>query len=92
MKPEAKVVRAVLAEFRKRGGKAVKTTPPSIEAGTPDILACLKGRMWCIECKAQEEEPSPLQKKRLEEWSKAGAVTMLVWDVEQLRALLRAMP
>ena len=92
MKPEAKVVRAVMREFRAHGGKIIKTTPPGVEVGTPDLLGCLNGRMWCIECKAEEEEPSPLQKKRLDEWSKAGAVTMLVWDVEQLRALLRAMP
>ena len=88
MKPEAKVVRDVMREFRTHGGKIIKTTPPGVEVGTPDLLGCLKGRMWCIECKAEEEEPSPLQKKRLEEWAAAGAVTMLVWDVGQLRGLL----
>lgn len=92
MKPEKKIRTACIKLLHQHGGKAIPTCPPGVEAGTPDILACLKGRMWCIECKAQEEEPSPLQKKRLDEWSKAGAVTMLVWDVEQLRALLRAVP
>lgn len=88
MKPEAKVVKAVMREFRKRGGKIIKTTPPGVEDGTPDLVGCLHRRMFCIECKAQEEEPSPLQKKRLKEWAAAGAVTMLVWDVRQLTALL----
>lgn len=88
MKPEKKVVNAVLKELRARGAKALKTCPPGVEAGTPDILACWRGRMLTIECKAQEEEPSPLQKKRLQEWSDAGAITMLVWDLQQVRNLL----
>lgn len=91
MKPEAKVVKAVLTLLRERGAKAIKTTPPGVESGTPDILACWQGLCLAIECKASEGmEPSPLQKVRLREWAAAGAVTMCVWSADQVALILDA--
>jgi Holliday junction resolvase len=85
---EASVVKAVLRYLRSIGAKAIKTTPPGVEAGTPDILACWRGRMLAIECKRADIEPSKLQMVRLRQWSDAGAITLLVWNVAQVQACL----
>ncbi len=91
MKPEQRVVKAVLAEIKRRGGKAVKTQPPGVEAGTPDILAALNGVCLAVECKAPNCKASPLQLRRLAEWNAAGAVAVVVDDVRKFVAMLDAM-
>lgn len=85
---EKSVVNAVLRELRARGAKVIKTAPPGVEAGTPDILGCWRGRALAIECKRADVEPTPLQLRRLQEWAAADAITMVVWDVGQARGLL----
>ena len=45
-------------------------------AGEPDIDACIDGRSVQIECKRKDEESSPLQVKRQDEWEAAGAMVV----------------
>jgi len=67
---------------RKRWGSAMGL------AGDPDIDACIRGRSVQIEVKRPGGKPTPLQRRRLEEWRRAGAVVGVVDSVGQVRELL----
>lgn len=86
---EASIVNKCKALIKKCGGYCVKVTPPAVEAGTPDILACLAGRFYAIEVKRPGERPTRLQEKRLAQWRAAGAVAVWVDSVEALADLIR---
>ena len=72
------------------GVKAVKVHGSQyMRAGTPDILGCMDGQMFALEVKRDEKgKPTALQMQQLKEWSVAGAVTAVVWSVEQALAVL----
>ena len=57
-------------------------------AGEPDIDACVRGRSVQLEVKRFGEDATPLQQKRLEEWSRAGALVGVVRSVADVKALL----
>lgn len=86
---ERSVLRAVERElkargilFRKRHGTAFGV------AGDPDIYMILNGRHCEIELKRPGEEATPLQRLRLAEWERAGAVVGVVHNINELRAFL----
>lgn len=59
------------------------------ERGTPDIIGCINGRFVAFECKRTEnEEPTKIQKWRMCEWIKAGAVVGGVSDVWHVKMIL----
>lgn len=59
------------------------------ERGTPDIIGCIRGRLIAFECKRSEAEaPTTIQKWRLCEWIKAGAVVGSVSDLWQVQMVL----
>lgn len=43
------------------------------EKGTPDMIGCYQGRMFLIEAKAEDGQASPIQLRRIAEWSATGA-------------------
>lgn len=47
--------------------------------GIPDILACVKGRFFAIEVKAQTGKPSALQLDTVQEIRNAGGVSVVVY-------------
>lgn len=47
-------------------------------SGAPDILVCYKGRFIGIECKAGKNTPSALQRRHLENISKAGGFALVI--------------
>lgn len=49
------------------------------EAGTPDILACVKGYFLAIEVKAQTGKPSELQLAKIDAIRKAGGFAYVVY-------------
>lgn len=49
-------------------------------SGVPDIVACIDGKFVCVECKANGNKPTALQKKNLEEIAKAGGYAFVVDD------------
>jgi hypothetical protein len=59
-------------------------------AGEPDIDACVRGRTVKIEVKApgRRGNVTAIQKKRLETWAAAGAVTGVVCDEQELVDIL----
>lgn len=92
MKPplEKAIVRAILQFLnalpqcvaRKRWGGGMGV------AGDPDITGCIGGRHFEFEVKRPGELPTPLQVRRLREWTEAGAVAGTVTSVAEVRALL----
>ncbi len=50
------------------------------EAGTPDILGCYRGRMFCIEVKTGSGRLTALQARRVAEWEAAGAAVTVARD------------
>lgn len=70
-------------------GEVVKTIGTgAFKKGTPDLLACVEGRMCAIELKQPGETPTPLQWKRLREWAAAGALAGFVTTEVELDDLL----
>ena len=68
--------------FRKRHGSGMGLS------GDPDVYVLWKGRHFEIELKRSGEDPTPLQRLRLEEWGKAGALVGVVRSLEDLREIL----
>lgn len=71
------------------GCKAIKIHGNAYtEAGTPDIAGCMMGRAFWIELKVPGEEPTAIQRKRLQEWAEAGAIVGVVTSVEEVSEML----
>ena len=90
MTSERAIVRAILDYLnglpvcvaRKRWGGGMGV------AGEPDIDACIRGRSLQLEVKRMGEDATCLQRKRLGEWRRAGAVTGVVHGVAEIKELL----
>lgn len=62
------------------------------ERGTPDVIGCIEGRMVCFECKRDAtEDARKIQKWRLSEWIRAGAVVGSVSEVWHVQLILNIM-
>lgn len=62
---------------RKRHGSAFAV------AGDPDITGCVRGRHLELEVKLPGEEPTVIQRKRLAEWTQAGAIAGVATSVDE---------
>lgn len=70
---ERTIQRACLKTLRERGAYAVNIAGgPSIDTGTPDILACYRGRFVAVEVKRPGQVPTEIQRFRLKQIAKAG--------------------
>lgn len=58
------------------------------KAGTPDITGCIAGRRFDFEVKRPGGKVSLLQWKELREWEAAGAVTAVVYSVDDVKRVL----
>lgn len=81
---------ACQTRIRKEWGGAVVKVHGSAAGvrGTPDLLACVRGRFVAAELKQPGKKPTPLQMKRLREWAAAGALAGWVTTEVELDALL----
>ena len=62
---------------------------PNMEAGTPDLIGCYKGRCFALEVKRDaKHKATVLQVRRLSEWSTAGALAGVVWSVEMAKEVV----
>jgi Holliday junction resolvase len=87
---EREIVKRVIAAITAAGGKAVKYHgSPYSHAGTPDVLACVDGRMYALEVKQPGGKPTKLQAQELVEWGEAGAVASVVTSAEDVESLRR---
>jgi len=84
----ARIMRAVKAL---PNSKIIKIHGSSyIESGTPDLIACVNGVMYCFEVKAPRKFSTPLQAKRLREWRNAGAVAEVVHSEDEVLEIIDA--
>lgn len=60
-------------------------------SGVPDIVACVSGRFFAIECKAGKNKPTALQVREIESIRKAGGVAVVANEEnwEMVRDLVR---
>ena len=85
---ESVVVRKILKYLNSLDKcRARKVHGSAYSGGEPDIDCCLNGRSIKIEVKKPGEKvgENGLQKKILQEWSEAGAVSFWVTSVEEVK-------
>ena len=82
----AKIKRALEAE----GCKVIKIHGSGLmEAGTPDLIGCYRGRGFALEVKKDEKgKATILQARRLAEWMAAGARVGVVYTVETAKEVV----
>lgn len=70
---ERTIQRACLKTLRAAGAYAVNIAGgPAIDTGTPDILACYRGRFVAVEVKRPGQVPTEIQRFRLKQIAGAG--------------------
>lgn len=93
--PEQKVVDGVRKVIAKHGGHSFKTHGNMYQAGQPDVIGCIRGRMICVECKDPAKKgtkagtPTPLQQATLDKWAAAGALALACHDPAELEQQLK---
>lgn len=70
-------------EVRAAGGKAIKLAP--IEAGIPDRLVILGGRMWLVELKTTTGRLSPIQMRWHETVRQMGTEVVVLFGAADIR-------
>ena len=75
---ESALTKRILAELHDQGAKAIKTHGDKyMENGTADILGCVRGRCFVIECKVGKNVLSAIQIVRINQWRTAGAAAVV---------------
>lgn len=78
-KPEVLVKRRVHARLKAANAYAVNYIGGAFaNNGTPDILACYRGKFIGIECKAGKNKPTRLQLRNLEKIEEAGGLAFVI--------------
>lgn len=75
-------------KVKELGGKAYKWVSPG-NAGVPDRIVCLKGRMIPVELKAPGKKPTELQMKKHRELNKLGITVYVIDSKEKVDEFLR---
>lgn len=70
--------------------RAIKMQGTYRRGGEPDIFCCYKGRMVLLEVKRPGNKPTMLQEATLGMWHEAGAVTAVVYSVDDVKKVLEA--
>lgn len=89
--PEAKVKAAVVAQLKGLGAYYFfPVTGGYGSSGVPDIVGCLNGRFFGIECKAGRGKPTALQLMNLRAIEACGGISLLINEenVGALKTLL----
>ena len=92
--PEAKVKAKVVGILKDEGAYYFfPATHGYGRSGVPDIVACVNGHFFAIECKAGKNKPTALQVREIETIRKAGGVAVVAneenWEL--VRELVRKM-
>lgn len=91
MQPEYRIAQKMKKLIRSRGGWCVKIHgSPYQDRGTPDILACYKGRFIAIEVKTSRGVPEPEQLAAQKQILKAGGKSIITHKVEGVKGVLDA--
>lgn len=79
MTPEAKVKKVVVQQLKDLGAYYFyPVTGGYGGSGVPDIVGCIDGIFFGIECKAVRNKPTPLQLKNLKDIETAGGIALVV--------------
>lgn len=89
---EDPIVKAIIKYIRSLPrGWATRTHGGPFTAGEPDISGCIDGHCIKLEVKRDEKHlATPLQLAKLQNWALAGAITGVVYSVDQVKDILRA--
>jgi hypothetical protein len=86
---ESNLTARLLAYLKKYRHKAIKIHVDQYqEAGTPDIIACVRGYCLLVEVKKPGALPTKIQRLRLLEWQHAGAFTLVADNLDALKIKL----
>lgn len=77
-------------KIKELGGKAYKWVSPG-NAGVPDRLVCLRGKMIPVELKAPSKKPTELQLKKHQELNKLGVTVYVIDSKEKVDEFLRGL-
>lgn len=96
MTPEGKIKRWAADQLEKLLPNCVVYRPLGGaygKAGEPDFHVTFGGCKGVIEAKVEDEDPTPLQSKRLRDYSKAGALAMVLRgrDMQRLELFSKLM-
>ena len=89
--PEKKVKTKVVAQLKTLGAYYFYPVTGGYGAsGVPDIVACLKGRFIGIECKANGNKPTALQKMNLDNIAAQGGIALVIdeTNVNELKGMI----
>jgi len=79
MTPEKKVKIKVCSVLKKLGAYYFYASTGGYgSSGVPDIIACYKGKFVAIECKANGNIPTALQRKHLREISIQNGIALII--------------
>ena len=93
MTPEAKVkaqVKRMLHEIDPTVYEFSPVTGGYGRSGVPDIVVCLKGKFIGIECKANGNKPTALQKMNLDNIAAQGGIALVIdeTNVNELKGMI----
>lgn len=81
---EAQIQKKIILALRKNGGYCWKNHGSEYSAGLPDIMYLISGQLFCFEVKRDRFQPATtLQRQSLMALKEAGAITAIVWDLDQ---------
>lgn len=92
--PEKLVKNKVTAQLKELGAYYFYPVTSGFgSSGVPDIVGCYKGRFFGIECKANGNKPTELQKINLTKIEGAGGIALVIdeTNVADVTRFLRAM-
>lgn len=89
MTPEAKVKKKVVAVLKANGVYYFfPVTGGYGSSGVPDIVGCHKGLFFGIECKANGNKPTELQKAHIDRINTCGGVAFVVDETNATEAAI----
>lgn len=90
--PEAKVKAAVVKILKDHGVYYFfAATHGYGRSGIPDIVCCVQGKFFAIECKAGGNKPTALQRKEIIDIQRAKGIALVVneTNVEDVRVIIK---
>lgn len=86
---ESSIVESSKRAIKKLGGEVRKLKGSKYSVrGDPDLFGCFRGRAFVIECKQPGKGPSPLQRYRLKQWRRTGAIGGVAHSAKEAVAIL----
>lgn len=59
------------------------------EAGTPDLVCISNGIPFLLEVKTDDEQPTKIQRHRMDQWRRVGAIVAVIRSVSDAKKIVR---